>query len=121
MIKYLYSRYLVDTDLVNYADDHWIPYYLFCTPCLLKYNIIAKVETFFRDQVYIIQATNLQNLIKPIWKHKTAKAENQKISKMYFSQLSQVDIAELYRKFQFDFELFDYNASEYYSYAQNIL
>ncbi|XP_075224851.1 carbohydrate sulfotransferase 11-like [Lycorma delicatula] len=114
-----FVRYLIDTDLLNYSDDHWIPYYLFCTPCLLKYNILAKVETFFRDQIYIIRATNLQNLIKPIWKHKTINDNVKNISKIYFSQLTQNNVAELYQKYKLDFELFDYDATEYYKYAQS--
>lgn len=34
---------MIETDLGSYGDDHWMPYYLFCTPCLVKYDIIAKV------------------------------------------------------------------------------
>jgi len=36
--------YVIDTDLGSYGDDHWMPYYLYCTPCLVKYNIIANVS-----------------------------------------------------------------------------
>jgi len=36
--------YMIETDLGSYGDDHWMPYYLFCTPCLVKYDIIAKVS-----------------------------------------------------------------------------
>lgn len=39
-----FVHYLIDTDLASYGDDHWMPYYLFCTPCLVKYDIIAKVD-----------------------------------------------------------------------------
>lgn len=35
--------YAIGTDLGSYGDDHWMPYYLYCTPCLVKYDIIAKV------------------------------------------------------------------------------
>ena len=38
-----FVEYLIDTDLGSYGDDHWMPYYLFCTPCSLKYHIISKV------------------------------------------------------------------------------
>ncbi|CAG2058736.1 unnamed protein product, partial [Timema podura] len=51
-----FVRYLIDMDIVLYSDDHWIPYYLYCTPCLLKYDIIAKVESLLRDQVYVIRS-----------------------------------------------------------------
>lgn len=39
--------YLIDTDLASYGDDHWMPYYLFCTPCSLNYTIVAKVISFY--------------------------------------------------------------------------
>lgn len=39
-----FVQYLIHTDLANYGDDHWIPYYLYCTPCLVDYDVIAKVK-----------------------------------------------------------------------------
>jgi len=39
-----FVNYVIDTDLGSYGDDHWMPYYLFCTPCLVKYDIITKVR-----------------------------------------------------------------------------
>ncbi|KAJ4447123.1 hypothetical protein ANN_09123, partial [Periplaneta americana] len=27
-----FVKYLIDVDVVFYSDDHWIPYYLYCTP-----------------------------------------------------------------------------------------
>lgn len=65
------SRYLIDTNLSQYADDHWIPFYLYCTPCLLHYNVIAKVETMDQDQLYVIRLLGLQDRIRPRWRHKT--------------------------------------------------
>ncbi|RZF40956.1 hypothetical protein LSTR_LSTR013211 [Laodelphax striatellus] len=113
-----FVRYLISTDLLSYADDHWIPYYLFCTPCLLKYDLIAKVETFFRDQIYIIRALDVQNIIKPTWKHQTKDSHSSnKISKIYFSQLTRLEIEQLYEKYKLDFELFDYTPDAYYSYV----
>lgn len=38
-----FVMYLIHTDLASYGDDHWMPYYLFCTPCVVDYNIVAKV------------------------------------------------------------------------------
>ncbi|KAK6621259.1 hypothetical protein RUM43_011565 [Polyplax serrata] len=63
--------YLINLNLAHYADDHWIPYYLFCTPCLLRYDVIAKVETMDADQLYVIRVLGLQDKIKPRWRHKT--------------------------------------------------
>ncbi|XP_067009624.1 carbohydrate sulfotransferase 11 [Anabrus simplex] len=112
-----FVRYLLDTDLSNYADDHWIPYYLYCTPCLLKYDIIAKVETLQQDQVYVIHSANLQNLIKPRWLHRTMN--NTLVTKRYFSQLSTEQVHRLYNKYKLDFELFNYKVDKYLEYATN--
>jgi hypothetical protein len=113
----LFFRYLIDVDVVLYSDDHWIPFYLFCTPCLLNYDIIAKVETMLRDQVYIIRAARLQGLIRPRWRHKTYQEEGKDASKRYFSQLSKQEVKRLYEKYKLDFELFDYKIDDYLQYA----
>lgn len=104
-------------DVVLYADDHWIPYYLFCTPCLLNYDIIVKVETMLRDQVYVIQAAGLQDVIRPRWRHKTYHEEGKETAKRYFSQLTKQEVERLHKKYQLDFELFDYKVDDYLQYA----
>ena len=119
-------RYLIDVDLANYADDHWIPYYLFCTPCLLNYDIIAKVETYLEDQLYIIRALGLES-IRPRWRHRSASSGLQQppqqqlpasasassTAAKYFSQLNESELRALYNKYKLDFELFDYSVEDY--------
>lgn len=121
-------------DLANYADDHWIPYYLFCTPCLLNYDIIAKVETYLEDQVYIIRALGLQDSIRPRWKHRSSSSSAgspqdspqdlraslppsslpvNSIGRKYFSQLNESELRALHEKYRLDFELFDYSVDDY--------
>ncbi|KAK9308381.1 hypothetical protein QLX08_001564 [Tetragonisca angustula] len=109
-----FVQYLIHTDLANYGDDHWIPYYLYCTPCLVDYDIIAKIETLWLDQYYTIHKLHLQDTIKPRWRHSSGY-EN--ASKIYFGQLNRDLIQKLYEKFQLDFELFDYSPNDYYQYA----
>ena len=108
---------MLNIDIVDHSDDHWIPYYLYCTPCLLNYDIIAKVETMLRDQVYVIKVAGLQGLIKPRWQHKTYHEKGEDISKRYFSQLSKEEVKKLYELYQLDFELFDYDYEKYLEYA----
>lgn len=108
-----FVNYLVGIDLTHYADDHWIPYYLFCTPCLLNYDIIAQLETLNRDQMYVIKSAGLEGLIKPRWTHKTANYQAGEIAKRYFSQLSREELKKLYEKYKLDFELFGYEMDDY--------
>lgn len=76
------------------------------------------------DQIFIIYSADLQHKITPRWRHKTnpfssrAKAEDvSEIAKVYFSQLNQQEVEELFKKYQLDFELFGYSEKEYYKYA----
>ncbi|XP_034942845.1 carbohydrate sulfotransferase 11-like [Chelonus insularis] len=108
--------YLIDTDLANYGDDHWMPYYLYCTPCSLNYSIIAKVETLQQDQMFIIKKLGEEDQIQPKWRHSGGEMN---ASKIYFRQLDRGRIDKLYKKFKLDFEMFDYSLEEYYSYASS--
>lgn len=115
-------RYLIDTDLRMRADDHWIPFYLYCTPCSLQYNVIGKVETMMQDQLLIINSSRLQNKLQPHWRHRTNpfdQSENgvSKVAKIYFSQLNETDVRELYEKYKLDFLLFDYSEKSYFQYV----
>lgn len=43
-----FVSYLLATDVAKY-NSHWIPISLLCRPCSLSYTIVAKAETFERD------------------------------------------------------------------------
>ena len=40
--------YLVTTEVEVY-NEHWLPYYLLCTPCHLNYTVIARTEDIRDD------------------------------------------------------------------------
>ena len=114
-----FIKYLIDTDLVLYSDDHWMPYYLHCTPCHIDFDVIAKFETLQRDQNYIIQKRKLQDRIQPSWKHLTKGMETSRMVQKYFSTINKDDLYKLYNKYRLDFELFDYNIDEYLKYVRS--
>lgn len=113
-----FVKYLIVTDLVYYADDHWMPYYLHCTPCLLDYDVIAKFETLERDQNYIVKKKHLEDKIKPTWKHLTKGVKTSDTVRKYFATITKKDLMDLYDKYKLDFELFDYSMDEYLSYVR---
>lgn len=59
-----FAQYLIHTDLASYGDDHWMPYYLFCTPCVLDYDIVAKVSSW-TSLVYFLIILNYFLTISP--------------------------------------------------------
>ena len=40
--------FLLSTEVETY-NEHWLPYYLLCTPCHLNYTVIAKTEDIYDD------------------------------------------------------------------------
>lgn len=126
-----FARYLADTDLSLYADDHWIPYYLFCTPCLIDYDLIVHFETLDQDIRLLLQVLREKNQIEnnketdkvsqtcPEWKHKTTGGRSVEFISSYFRQLKKSTVHELFEKYRLDFELFGYgDASSFIEMAQ---
>ncbi|XP_069957017.1 uncharacterized protein [Cherax quadricarinatus] len=51
-------------------DEHWIPMNEFCTPCLVSFDVYAKVETLEEDGNYIIfsaDSTNASTTASPYY------------------------------------------------------
>ncbi|PSN31927.1 hypothetical protein C0J52_21772 [Blattella germanica] len=108
-------------------DEHWAPFYSFCTPCHVNFTVIAKLETLTRDQEYIIRRAGLENILM-LSKHKDRpktvlnKARDGKntndLVKKYYSQLSEQQLKKLFNIYGIDFEMFGYNMTKYYSMVQ---
>lgn len=116
--------YLIGTDLMHYADDHWIPYYLFCTPCLVHYDVYVHFETLRSDFMFLLDRMDRNSgddsvITRPEWKHATTGGySNKALLKSYFSQLKRSTLVKLYEKFRLDFELFGYDVEEYLALAR---
>ena len=75
------------------------------------------METYSRDQEYIIQATNLTSILKPKWKHRTSN--NASKARKYFAELTKTQIKDLYQKYWLDFNLFNYTYEEYLEFGRD--
>lgn len=67
---------------------HWIPITEFCTPCQIKFDIIAKFETLEEDQRFLIEKADLRRLITPQWKNSGKGKNTQNLVTKFFSQLN---------------------------------
>ena len=45
--------YLLETEVEDY-NEHWLPFYLLCTPCHLNYSVIAKTEDIQEDSRLVV-------------------------------------------------------------------
>lgn len=59
-----FVQYLIHTDLANYGDDHWMPYYLYCTPCAIDYDILAKVDQLHDVIIRLQKCSNMSECRK---------------------------------------------------------
>jgi len=109
--------YLIDTDLALYADDHWIPFYLFCTPCLVDYDFIVYFETLDEDFLLLLQRLNVER--GPQWEHSALGGSSSQVARSYFEKLSKVKVQRLFEKYRMDFQLFGYDADPYFDIARD--
>jgi hypothetical protein len=49
-----FVEYLVDLPIRKF-NDHWIPMYIQCMPCHIKYTIIARLDKLIRDSDQVLQ------------------------------------------------------------------
>lgn len=99
-------------------DMHWTPITNFCTPCQVKFDVIAKFETLEEDQRYLIEKAGLGNVIKPEHKNSGKGKNTNELLMSHYAQLTKSQIKGLYQVFKYDFELFDYSPSDYIKAAQ---
>nr|XP_045581802.1 carbohydrate sulfotransferase 11-like [Procambarus clarkii] len=107
-----FVRYLINSPSSKF-DEHWKPIYSLCSPCVVKYNVIAKMETFSEDTQYVINQLGLEDRLHVEWIHRTADTRTSDIAITYFSQLTLNQIDQLYAKYRLDFELFGYDSEAY--------
>lgn len=107
-----FVRYIANTPSSKF-DEHWKPIYSLCSPCIIKYDVIAKMETFSEDTQFVINQLGLEERLTVEWVHKTSKETTSEVGKKYFSQITKAQVDQLYNKYRLDFELFGYYPDEY--------
>ncbi|XP_064089883.1 carbohydrate sulfotransferase 11-like [Macrobrachium nipponense] len=107
-----FVRYVINTPYSKF-DEHWKPIYSLCSPCVIKYNVIAKMETFSEDTQFVINQLGLEDQLHVEWIHRTANDRTSDVANLYYSQLTRRQVDQLYAKYKLDFELFDYNHEAY--------
>lgn len=108
-----FVSYLLDTP-VNKYDEHWAPIWMLCSPCIVKYDVIGKMESFNEDTQYAIQAAGLEHLLAVEWKHRTGTGSDMEMIASYYEQLTEIEVAALFKKYQLDFELYQYDPEPFF-------
>ncbi|CAK1553536.1 unnamed protein product [Leptosia nina] len=110
-------------------DEHWAPYYQFCSPCAVNFTVISKVETLSRDAAYVVQQLGLGHLLSRRVKdrrtrlrtvmNKSRDGKNTSaLLKYYFGQIDRSMLKDLLDIYGIDFDMFGYDSDVYYSYVR---
>ncbi|KAK4307914.1 hypothetical protein Pmani_020362 [Petrolisthes manimaculis] len=99
-----------------HVNQHWSPYWLLCAPCQLHYHLIAHVETFTRDQEYLIHRFHMEDQAVNIHSHASnfdSYEGTDEATQHYFSQVPKELLNQIIQLYLPDFILFDYSPDEY--------
>jgi len=114
-----FAEFLIETPVTKY-DEHWKPHFILCPPCHFKFDVIVKMETFDRDTNFILSQRNLKGVVSLKKKHSSIGKKHKKeknLAKSLFSQLSKNMVKALFEKYRVDFQMFEYDISDYIKYA----
>ncbi|CAL4135057.1 unnamed protein product [Meganyctiphanes norvegica] len=92
---------------------HWVPMYKFCSACLVDFDIFAKVDTLDGDGEYILHEAGLSNVIKLNKMNQGKMGESKILAESYLCQLPQQMMDDLIQVYQYDMEMFQYDAKNY--------
>ncbi|XP_033238272.1 carbohydrate sulfotransferase 11 isoform X1 [Drosophila pseudoobscura] len=103
----------------SFIDMHFVAATSFCTPCLIRFDMILKFESLTEDQLYLIEKTGLKRVIAPVWRNMgKGGRKTHELQQQFYAQLTRHEMLELYEYYKYDFELFDYDIQEYLQVAR---
>ncbi|XP_069952928.1 carbohydrate sulfotransferase 11-like isoform X2 [Cherax quadricarinatus] len=112
--------YLIDeADNNRPFNEHWAPYYTFCSTCQLHFDYILHFETLSQDEAFLLQAVpGLSEVLSPQKLH-NSNTNYEELIKDYFSQLTLNQLHSLLRIYGRDFLFFGYSEQKYFKYAKS--
>ena len=88
-------------------DRHWKPFISRCAYCDIPYSVIAKAESFPKDQKFIGKMAGVE--FENVQAHKSHGESTKNLTMEYFGQLDSETINQLYELYRVDFEMFGYD------------
>uniref|UniRef100_A0A182YC81 Carbohydrate sulfotransferase n=1 Tax=Anopheles stephensi TaxID=30069 RepID=A0A182YC81_ANOST len=117
----------------NVLDPHWNTYYNLCDPCFLQPTVIIKLETYDRDVAHLLRLANVTTGADNYDNARSGNAfEGHRLNVNHhrapgdtlhrnastidrLAELTKEQFERLYRRYELDFRLFQYDASHYFA------
>ena len=98
-------------------DMYFRPYLNKCLYCDVEFDVIGRLEDYAEDLLYIAMKQNFSSQMKDLKKVKNKTAEKKGSLFMnileYMSQIPPDAKEKLYELYQIDFEMFDYEYTQF--------
>ncbi|KAK3879254.1 hypothetical protein Pcinc_016165 [Petrolisthes cinctipes] len=98
----------------NDHNEHWAPYYRFCTPCQFPFDYILHFETLTEDETFLLEKVpGLKDVLTSERFH-SSHTDYSSVTPQYFAQLPRPLLVALYTLYRTDFEIFGYSFDRYF-------
>ncbi|XP_042892462.1 carbohydrate sulfotransferase 11-like [Penaeus japonicus] len=98
-------------------NEHWAPYHAFCSPCQVHFDYVLRFESLPEEEAFLVaNVPGLSAVVKPHMVH-SSHTDYNAITRHYFSKLSPLQLAHLYKIYENDFKIFGYNETQYWEYV----
>ena len=109
-----FVQYLLQHAASDY-NQHWVPYFIQCTPCIASYAAVLKLERE-EDQQFLVRqlAQRGVEMVGSLGRRNMAAGmKTEGVVAQYFDTLHCEEVVGLLQKFSLDFVLFEYDQWEY--------
>lgn len=107
-----FVQYLVDVQRPVGMDIHWETVSQLCSPCVVAYNFIGKLESQQQDAGFLLQSIGApRSLTYPDFKDRNPHEERTSLSitQRYFAQLSAAERQRVFDYYYMDYQMFNYS------------
>lgn len=113
-----FVSYLLDEESEGKPpNEHWAPYYTFCSPCAASFDLVLRFETLHKDEMFLLEKVpGLSQVVSPKVMH-NSHFNYTALTASYFTQLSSQQLLGLLKIYLPDFRLFGYNERPYLDYV----
>ncbi|XP_068216698.1 carbohydrate sulfotransferase 11-like [Palaemon carinicauda] len=91
------------------SEDHWRSYTSLCHPCAINYDVVAKFETLEEDSERFLRLINAPEDLHFPNTSRTARRIDSTLWEDYQKQLTKRQVDALYKAYQKDFQMFEYD------------
>jgi len=106
-----FINYLIDLEVED-INEHFMPFYYICMPCHMDYDIIGRTDTMNADSEPILKHLQIEKPLEV--NHVTHGGSTDNYLQEFYSEVSKQQLDKLYKLYEMDFVLFDYNPDSFY-------